>query len=140
MVELTFLVFTELTSRPNQTIRGCLPTPNHPHPPPLKAYTVRDNANNNIEKLQDILISDRLNKIIISTTLRKPHEIQLPPFFKASTLWADAFYKSKCPSVCLSVRPCVCSLLRYRLNVFLPPHFPKSDVQYFQGFRILGEK
>ena len=37
--------------------------------------------------------------------------------FKASALWADAFYKSKCPSVCLSV----CSLLRYRLNVFLPP-------------------
>ena len=27
---------------------------------------------------------------------------------------------SKCPSVCLSVRPRVCSLLRYRLNVFLP--------------------
>ena len=25
-------------------------------------------------------------------------------FFKASALWADAFYKSKCPSVC----PCVC--------------------------------
>ena len=37
--------------------------------------------------------------------------------FKASALWADAFYKSKCPSVC----PSVCSLLRYRLNVFLPP-------------------
>ena len=35
-------------------------------------------------------------------------------FFKAS---ADAFYKSKCLSVFLSV----CSLLRYRLNVFLPP-------------------
>ena len=54
--------------------------------------------------------------------------------FKASAFWADAFYKSKCPSVCLSVRlfvrVCVCSLLRYRLNVFLP-HFPKSDVQYF---------
>ena len=28
--------------------------------------------------------------------------------FKASTLWADAFYKSICPSVCLSVRPSVC--------------------------------
>ena len=50
-------------------------------------------------------------------------------FFKASALWADAFYKSKCPSVCLSVclsvrpsvRPSVCSLLRYHLNVFLPP-------------------
>ena len=28
-----------------------------------------------------------------------------PPFttFKASALWADAFYKSKCPSVCVSV-------------------------------------
>ena len=37
--------------------------------------------------------------------------------FKASALWADAFYKSKCPSKC----PCVCSLLRYRLTVFLPP-------------------
>ena len=36
---------------------------------------------------------------------------------KASALWADAFYKSKCPSVRVSV----CSLLRYRLNVFLPP-------------------
>jgi hypothetical protein len=42
-------------------------------------------------------------------------------FFKASALWADAFYKSKCPSVCLSICPSVCSLLRYRLNVFLPP-------------------
>ena len=38
-------------------------------------------------------------------------------FFKASALWADAFYKLKCLSVCV----CVCSLLRYRLNVFLPP-------------------
>ena len=51
-------------------------------------------------------------------------------FFKASALWADAFYKSKCPSVCLSICPSVCSLLRYRLNVFCP-HLPKSDVQYF---------
>ena len=40
---------------------------------------------------------------------------------KASALWADAFYKSKCQSVCLSVRVSVCSLLRYRLNIFLPP-------------------
>ena len=40
-------------------------------------------------------------------------------------LLADAFYKLKCPSACpcvrLSVRLSVCSLLRYRLNVFLPP-------------------
>ena len=41
--------------------------------------------------------------------------------FKASAVWADAFYKSKCPSVCPSVCLCVCSLLRYRLMVFLPP-------------------
>ena len=36
--------------------------------------------------------------------------------FKASAFRAYAFYKSKCPYVCLSV----CSLLRYRLTVFLP--------------------
>ena len=45
--------------------------------------------------------------------------------FKASALWADAFYKSKFPYVCLSVclSAClsVCSLLRYRLTVLLPP-------------------
>ena len=42
--------------------------------------------------------------------------------FKASALWADAFYKSNvCLRVCLSVRLFVCSLLRYRLNVFLTP-------------------
>ena len=28
--------------------------------------------------------------------------------FKASALWADAFYKSKCPYVCLCVRLSVC--------------------------------
>ena len=28
--------------------------------------------------------------------------------FKASALWADAFYKSKCPSVCPCVRVSVC--------------------------------
>ena len=37
----------------------------------------------------------------------------------------DGFYKSKCPSVCLCVRLCVCvsvcSLMRNRLNIFLPP-------------------
>ena len=38
-------------------------------------------------------------------------------FCKASAVWASAFYKSRYPSVC----PCVCSLLRYHLNVFLPP-------------------
>ena len=32
---------------------------------------------------------------------------------KATALWADAFYKLICPSVC--------SLLKYQLNIFLPP-------------------
>ena len=58
--------------------------------------------------------------------------------FKASALWADAFYKSKCPSVCPSVCPCVClsvcSLLRYRLTVFLPP-LPKVGCQIFLEIR-----
>ena len=60
--------------------------------------------------------------------------------FKASALWADAFYKSKCPSVCPSVFVrvfvClfVCSLLRYRLNVFLPP-FPKVGCPIFFEIR-----
>ena len=33
---------------------------------------------------------------------------RLRGIFKASALWADAFYKSKCPSVCLSVCTSVC--------------------------------
>ena len=32
----------------------------------------------------------------------------LPQIFKASALWADAFYKSKCLSVCPCVCPSVC--------------------------------
>ena len=50
--------------------------------------------------------------------------------FKVSALWADAFYKSKCPSVCPSVCLSVCSLLNYHINVFLPSlpevGFPKK--------------
>ena len=50
--------------------------------------------------------------------------------FKALALWADAFYKSKCPSVCLCVCLSVCSLFRYRLTVFLPP-LPEVGCQIF---------
>ena len=58
---------------------------------------------------------------------------QLILVFKASALWADAFYKSKCPSVCGSVCLCVrlsvhfCGTVRWSFY----PHFPKSDVKYF---------
>ena len=40
------------------------------------------------------------------TILVKQHLTFSEYFFKASALWANAFYKSKCPSVCVSV--CVC--------------------------------
>ena len=63
--------------------------------------------------------------VAIITSKRFIYAINWPSrmifIFKASALWADASYKSKCPSVCPSVRPCVCSLLRYRLTVFLLP-------------------
>ena len=50
--------------------------------------------------------------------------------FKVSALLADDFYKSKCPSVCPCVRLTVCLLLRYHLNVLLPP-LPKVGYSNF---------
>ena len=55
--------------------------------------------------------------------------------FKASTLWANAFYELKCPYVCVFV----CLLLRYHLNVFLPP-LPKVGCPTFFRLKIFGEK
>ena len=46
-----------------------------------------------------------------------------------------AFYKSKCPTVCVSVCPFVCSLLRYRLNIVLPP-LPEVGCPIFLEIRI----
>ena len=60
-------------------------------------------------------------------------------FFKASALWADAFYKSKCPSVCPCVFLFVCSLLKYHLNVFLPP-LPEVGCPIFLEIRNPGGK
>ena len=54
--------------------------------------------------------------------------------FKALALWADAFYKSKCPSVCPSVCLSVCSLLRYHLTVILPP-LPQVGCRIFLDIR-----
>ena len=64
--------------------------------------------------------------------------VHFPCLFKASALWADAFYKSICPSVCLYICLSVCSLLRYRLNVFLPPlpevGCPNIFPHFWRGF------
>ena len=55
--------------------------------------------------------------------------------FKASAFWADAFYKSKCPNVCLSVCLFVSLFtLSYRLTVFLPP-LPKVGCLIFLEIR-----
>ncbi len=41
------------------------------------------------------------------STFKQRYNISYKPHFKASALWADAFYKSKCPSVCgLHIVPC----------------------------------
>ena len=51
--------------------------------------------------------------------------------------------KSKCPSVCpsirLCVRPFVCSLLRYRLTVFLPPLPEVGCPIFFRDSECLGK-
>ena len=58
----------------------------------------------------------------LSMHFRKATTEFLLQVFKASALWADAFYKSNVRlSVRVFVRLSACSLLRYRFNVFLPP-------------------
>ena len=42
-------------------------------------------------------------------------------FFKALALWADGFYKSKCPSVCVSVRVLVCSFFEVPFTRLFAP-------------------
>ena len=49
--------------------------------------------------------------------------------FKESALWADSFYRSKCPYVFLSVH----NTFSLRLSSFCP-HFIKSNVQTFLDF------
>ena len=59
--------------------------------------------------------------------------------FKASALWADAFYKLICPSVCWCVCPSVCSLLRYLLNVFFAPTSRSRMSNIFRDSESLGK-
>ena len=44
---------------------------------------------------------------------RLPWLICISLIFKASALWADAFYKSKCPYICVSVCLCVCRSVHF---------------------------
>ena len=78
----------------------------------MKLYAL--NIGFKLSKFSGLLKSDEYPNLLV-----KMCNIELTGecIFKAEALWADAFYYSKCPSVCLSV----CSLLRYRLKVFLPP-------------------
>ena len=47
------------------------------------------------------MATSRLHRTKVQLSERE----KIPLIFKASALWADAFYKSKCPYVCLSVCP-----------------------------------
>ena len=60
--------------------------------------------------------------------------------FKASALLADAFYKSKCPSVCVSVRPSVCVFTFEVLfnGLFAPPSRSRMS-HIFRDSESLGE-
>ena len=65
----------------------------------------------------------RKKEILVTQKLNCRHRY----IFKASALWADAFYKSKCPYVCV----CVCSLFEVPFKRLFFPDFLKSDVHYF---------
>ena len=55
-------------------------------------------------------------------------------FFKGSALWADAFYKSICLYVCLSV----CSFLEFPFNVLFAPTSQSRMSNIFRDSESLG--
>ena len=60
--------------------------------------------------------------------------------FKASALWADAFYKSKCPSVCVFVRPCVCLFtFEVPFNGLFAPTSQSRMSDIFRDLESLGK-
>ena len=63
--------------------------------------------------------------------------------FKASALWADAFYKSICPSVCvsvcLSVCLSVCSLREVPFNGLFAPTSRSRMSNIFRDSESLGK-
>ena len=60
--------------------------------------------------------------------------------FKASALWADAFYKSKCPSVCVFVCPSVCLFtFEVPFNGLFAPTSQSWMSNIFKDFEFLGK-
>ena len=100
--------------------------------PTFDAWHVTHDTGHRTHDLWHLICFDFWFDFICATILTR-RDIQCVMYvriFKASALWADAFYKSKCPSV----RLCVCSLLRYRLTVFLP-QFPEVGCPIFLEIR-----
>ena len=58
--------------------------------------------------------------------------------FKESALWADSFYKSKCPYVCLCVS--LSAILSHSISRSFCPHFLKSNVPSFWFSESLGKR
>ena len=64
----------------------------------------------------------------------------LQVFFKASALWADAFYKSKCPTVCPSVRLSVCLFtFEVPFNGLFAPSSRSRMSNIFRDSKSLGK-
>ena len=59
--------------------------------------------------------------------------------FKASTLWANAFYKSKCPSVCPSLCVSVCSIFKVPFKRLFAPTSRSPVSKNFRDAESLGK-
>ena len=86
---------------------------------PLLVFPFRSLKSNRKSRIRETLnLSTDADSITITMRRKK---IMVGSFFnfifKASLLWADAFYKSICQYVCVCL---FVHFLRYRLNVFLP--------------------
>ena len=59
--------------------------------------------------------------------------------FKASSLWADAFYRLKCLSVCLCVCVSVCSLFEVPFQRLFAPTSRSQMSKNFRDSKSLGK-
>ena len=82
-----------------------------------------------------------IGKIFFLITLKKKCAFMFfCVFFKALALWADAFYKSKCWSVCVFVRLCVCLFtFEVPFNGIFAPTFCSQMSNIFKDSESLGK-